>query len=334
MPAQCTRFDRCKHVSVPGISVVMSVHNCERYVAEAIQSILVQTRGDFEFIILDDGSTDRCWEIITEYASLDNRIRALRRAHAGLTTRLNQGLQLARGKYVARMDADDVSLPERFERQTAHLGDHPECVVLGTHVERIDSEGLPIDTVIYPLSHEAIDRALLGRPKDGPTIAHPSVMMRRQAVLAAGGYRAEFVAAQDRDLWLRMAERGKLANLPRPLVKYRCHLGSVTSERLAVQRECSLLAIRQAHLRRGMEFPESACATFRPLMGNDHIRQTWVRRSISAKNFATARKHALAGVMANPGSITCWRLLARSLLGETGESIQAWRRRRARHGPR
>jgi glycosyltransferase involved in cell wall biosynthesis len=140
---------------MPRISVVMSVYNGEKYLRQAIESILQQTYTDFEFIIIDDGSTDSSREIIQSYD--DKRIRlVINEQNIGLTKSLNKGIRLAKGEFIARMDADDISLPQRFEKQVAYLDSHPEVGVLGTYANIIDHRGKIINNIIFPTEHETI----------------------------------------------------------------------------------------------------------------------------------------------------------------------------------
>ena len=235
---------------VPPISVVMPVYNCERYVAEAVESILAQTFTDFEFLIIDDGSTDRSLAILKRYAGRDPRIRLVSRPNTGLVGALNEGLGLARGELIARMDADDVALPERFEIQVAYLRAHPDVVCVGGQIMNIDAAGRDLYPCHEGMDHEAIQElALTG----SCPLAHASVMMRRAAVLAVGGYREEFTHAEDMDLWLRLGEgEGRLANLPQILLKYRIHDKSVSAVRQLQQLERFRVASDQACARRGI----------------------------------------------------------------------------------
>ncbi len=209
-------------ISVPSVSVLMPTYHAERYVAEAIESILAQTFTDFEFLILDDGSTDGSAAILRRYAERDGRIRPFSRPNTGLVGALNELLSLARGELIARMDADDIALSDRIERQVAYLKEHPECVMVGSRVVLIDPEGSEITVMGQALSHEQIVEDFLANK--GQIVYHPAVMFRRQVVMDLGGYRAEMVEAEDLDLFLRLAEVGRIVNLPEPLLKYRDHL--------------------------------------------------------------------------------------------------------------
>jgi len=217
----------------------MAVHNCRPFLAAAVESVLTQTYTDFEFIIIDDGSTDGSAQRLRDYAARDGRIRLVMQSNAGLTVSLNRGLDMARGEYIARMDGDDVCLPTRFERQVHYLDRHASCVLLGGQVQLINEDGRPtldaggltVDSatgVVKGLkrTHTEIDRALLeGRWP----LVHPAVMMRRDAVRAVGGYDEWFVTNQDHDLFLKLAEVGQLANIAEVVIKYRRHRDQITA---------------------------------------------------------------------------------------------------------
>ena len=200
------------------ITVLLAVYNGQQYLREAIDSILSQTFRDFEFLIIDDGSTDNTLFILNEYARRDSRIKLVTRPNKGLTYTLNEGIFLARGEFLARMDADDICLPQRFEKQLAYLRQHPECVLVGSRVQLMDPEGLPLREMSQEQSHQEIDDAHLNR---GWPVVHPATMMRLSAIKQIGGYRDEFNTLEDLDLFLRLAEVGKLANLPDVLLRYR-----------------------------------------------------------------------------------------------------------------
>ncbi len=214
----------------PRVSVVMSVYNGERYLREAVESILGQTFTDFEFIIIDDGSTDSSWHILNSFD--DPRLRFVRNeANIGLTHSLNKGLALARGEYIARMDADDISLPERLAKQVQFLDAHPFVGVLGTAVRTIDSLGKPGREHATLVEPNIIRWTLCLRN----CLAHSSVVMRRDLVRRVGAYDTSAVYAQDYDLWTRLAQVTCLANLPEPLIYLRIHDTSVSQIRHAEQ---------------------------------------------------------------------------------------------------
>ena len=218
----------------PKLSVAMSVYDGERFLAEAIDSILAQSFGNFEFLILDDGSRDSSPAILADFAARDRRIRLIRRENRGLVASLNQLLAEARAPLVARMDADDVALPTRFARQIAFLDAHLDYGVIGSRCDDIDAEGAPyaIRPSLHPTTHEGFLAAIASQE---PLLCHPSVMYRREIVLAVGGYHAAFRHCEDLDLWLRLASVTRLASLEEPLLRYRHYPEQVSSRHATTQ---------------------------------------------------------------------------------------------------
>ncbi|UCG13685.1 MAG: glycosyltransferase [Deltaproteobacteria bacterium] len=210
----------------PIVSVIMSVFNGQQYVGQAVQSVLKQTFADFEFIIIDDGSSDLTWEHLVAYR--DPRIRLFRnQENVGLTKSLNKGLALAKGKYVARQDADDLSFPLRLEKQVTFLERHPEVVLISAHYEVIDPEGNTL--------------GLLRRKGDPGLVAwsllfynhlagHSLVMYRRHAVVGIGGYSEARPYSQDYDLWLRLSKVGDIVILPEVLLRWRKHDAQISDQ--------------------------------------------------------------------------------------------------------
>ncbi len=190
------------------ISVVLSAYNGENHIQEAIQSILNQTLQNFELIIIDDGSTDETLHQIETFK--DDRIILKSIYHVGLTKALNQGLCLARGDYIARMDADDIALPNRFEKQVSYLDQHSRVVCVGTAYEVLLANGNRIKPRVPILtSSYKIKKAL---PKFNPFM-HGSMMIRREGLERIGFYNEKFRLSQDYDLWFRMAQEYEMANL-------------------------------------------------------------------------------------------------------------------------
>jgi len=205
------------------ISVIMPVYNGEKYLREAVDSILAQTFTDFEFIIVDDGSTDATAQILDSYT--DPRIiRINNRQNVGLSTSLNNGIALAKGEYIARMDADDISLPERFEKQVAFLNCHLSIGVVGSAIQKINDLGEIIGIASLPTDPELMEWVLLF----GSPFVHPSVMMRTDVVINLGGYSTKYNAAQDYEFWGRFSKHTKLANLSECLLFYRIHTESIS----------------------------------------------------------------------------------------------------------
>lgn len=214
----------CERVNTsPLVSVVMAVFNGEKYLQRAIDSILAQTLTDFEFIIVDDGSTDRGKDIIRRYH--DDRIRLIENSeNLGLSASLNKGIEVARSGYVARMDCDDISLPERFALQFEFLERHSRVAVLGTGAKFIDADGVDVCT-FAPLSD---DNGLRRVFPESPFI-HPSVMFRKSMYLCAGRYPEHMRwGGEDAVLFGRMANFGELHNLATALLKYRLVPGAMS----------------------------------------------------------------------------------------------------------
>ncbi len=211
------------------ISVVMSVRNEQRYVGEAIESVLRQTYDDFEFIIVDDGSTDGTTEILQDFACRDTRIRVIRQAGLGFAVALNNGIRNASHELIARFDADDVMLEHRLERQLQFIEAHPNVSVLGSWAYIIDGEGRTIGRACPTID---VDRGIRERqPRLFLILVHTSVLMRKSAVLALGGFKQDYVLAEDRELWGRMVTAGhKLAVQPEFLVRYRRRPRSLSAD--------------------------------------------------------------------------------------------------------
>ena len=205
----------------PDVSVVMSVYNGGPFLGQAIESILGQSHSDFEFIVIDDGSSDDSADTIASYR--DARLRVVRHTeNAGLATRLNEGFALASGRYIARMDADDVSLPDRLARQIKFMKAHAYVGACGTWVD-VAGDGVS-QRWEYPASHKAIHARLLF----DCAMAHPTVMFDRIRLQKARlSYDSSYPCAQDYDLWCRAVEDLSLANLPEVLLVRRLHAGQV-----------------------------------------------------------------------------------------------------------
>lgn len=268
----------------PAISVAMSVYNGERFLAEAIESVLAQRYDNFEFLILDDGSRDATRGIISSYALIDSRIRPIFRENRGLVASLNQLLTEARAPLVARMDADDICLPDRFGLQKQFLNAHPDYGVVGTRCEDIDENGdpWPLDAAPHPLTHEAFLTAI---ERGGPLLCHPAVMFRRDAVLGVGGYHAAFRHCEDLDLWLRLASVTRLGNLAEKLLRYRHYPDQVSSRHATEQQTGAAIAkLAYAERRAGRPDPTANLEQLPPIDELDALlSREGVSREVRAK---------------------------------------------------
>ncbi len=212
---ECTEV--CEVSFSPIVSVVMPVYNAAEYREESVNSILGQSLADFEFIIIDDGSTDESPAILDHYQELDCRVRVLHQENRGIGASLNDGVRLARGKYIARMDGDDISLPERLARQVEFMESRPEVGICGTACTYFgDRSGIG-----WPATEsEKIKSKLLF----SPVMVHPTVMMRHDLMLDNGlFYRTHFEEGEDYELWYRFSQCCRMANVPEPLVLVRMH---------------------------------------------------------------------------------------------------------------
>jgi glycosyltransferase involved in cell wall biosynthesis len=207
--------------SLPLVSVLMSVYNGERFLSQAIESILNQSFGDFEFIIIDDGSKDTTWGILTKAANQDARIRLLRNdSNLGLTKSLNMGLTLAKGAYIARQDADDIAQSMRLATQLALFEETPGLVITGSAYWVIDGNGQLLRIDRHPVDDTSIRWQMLFHN----SFAHSSVMVRSDVLAAYSlSYNEECRYAQDYELWSRLLEYGTASNCKEPLVSYRQH---------------------------------------------------------------------------------------------------------------
>lgn len=215
--------------ALPPVSVIMAVYNGERYIAEAIESILSQTHPHFEFIIVDDGSTDQTKQIIDRYAAHDQRIKVISQTNRGQAASLNRALTLAINEWVAILDYDDVSLPQRLERQLLALRANPTIRVLGSYAIEIDLQGREVGRLTTgPTSIAHFES--LKQENRLVVLVHPSVILHRSTILAVDGYPV-IPRAIDLGLWSRVADEHLILALPEPLVCYRVHAESMSSRR-------------------------------------------------------------------------------------------------------
>jgi len=304
-------------VSIPAISVLMPVYNTEKYLAEAIASILGQTFKDFEFIIIDDGSTDNSLSIIKKYARVDSRIQFISRENKGIVFTRNEGLNISRGKYIALMDSDDCSYSDRLEVQYEFLEASAEYVVVGSRIMLIDKDNDNLCSMGSIFEHDDIDSGHIDNVSAGAIIVNPTAMIRRESLVAIGGYRERYKHAEDIDVWLRLGELGKLCNLNETLLRYRQHFDSVGYAHRQSQLRAIEHAIADACLRRGVEKKIEKVS-----LSDEYVTRTkaevytkWGWWSLKGGNVGTARKYAKKAVFANPQRWQAWKLLACAIRG-------------------
>ncbi len=302
-------------IESPIATVLLPVYNGDRYLRQAIESVLRQTFRDFELLLLNDGSIDNSLRIMESFAAMDERCRIHSWPNRGLVATLNSGIELANAEFIIRMDADDICRPTRFEKQISYLQRHPNCVAVGARVLFVDPDGMPIFEAVDRYTHEEIDNSLrtLGR-----AIAHPSATIRTSAIKAIGGYRSVYRHAEDLDLFLRLAEMGRLANLPEVLLDYRQHIESVSFKNVIEQATAARCAIREAYNRRGISWNDAVgLSAVPPTKGRSlsDVHRVWGWSALGAGNLATARKHAICALKLRPISFQNLLLAACALRG-------------------
>lgn len=217
-------------MSNPFISVILPVYNADPFLAESIQSILNQSFEDFELLLIDDGSTDKSLEVINSFA--DKRIRIIENGvNKGLVFTLNKGLELSKGKYIARMDADDISAPQRFERQIKAMEADQEIIVCGTQAEYF---GVITGISKLPVSSDEIKAGLFF----GSCFIHPSVMIRRSVLEQFKiVYQSKYIHLEDYEMWFQLFSKGKFLNVNEPLIKYRVGEQNITFKHKETRQE-------------------------------------------------------------------------------------------------
>ena len=223
----------------PRISCLLPVYNGEAFLVEAVDSILSQTYRDFELVVVDDGSRDATPDILRAFAETDDRVRVVRRENGGIVAALNTGLSASRGEYLARMDADDISLPDRFQFQMDYLDAHPGCVLVGGVARSLNPDG-SFGGRTTGGRHLRTDLSCF--PPRVAVAMHPLIMVRRAALFQVGGYRSSFPHAEDYDLFLRLSKLGTIDNPGRDMLIYRRHEDAISLKHLETQERSAALA--------------------------------------------------------------------------------------------
>jgi len=215
-----------KNLAEPLVSIVMPAYNAAEYIDSAIESILSQSFKNFELLIIDDGSTDDTVKIIKSYSKKDKRIIFVSRKNKGLIKTLNEGIEYARGKYIARHDADDISHKKRLEHQVRFLDKNTDVALVGSNYHVIDNQNKVIDTTNIFTTSSDLKLVLVIQNQ----FAHGSVMIRKEMLSKIATYDSQYTDAEDYDLWTRISHRFKVANLKQPLYKWRKHRHGVTAK--------------------------------------------------------------------------------------------------------
>ncbi|MEI7958496.1 MAG: glycosyltransferase [Verrucomicrobiota bacterium] len=292
----------------PPVSVLMPVYNAARYLAEAVESIRAQTFGDFELIAVDDGSTDRSLKILQQFANADSRVKIVSRPNTGIVGALNDGLSVAGGEFVARMDSDDLATPARFAKQLAAMQQDRECVALGSAVLFTDPKGRPLKAYRPPVDHAAIEEELARG--NGGALIHPTVLFRRAALIQCGGYRQQYNFIEDLDLYVRLLAVGRLGNLPDVLLHYRQHANSVNHLKgsRSVQAAEIIAPLRQSK-RLPPLTPEQLAKDAPKLTRLDDCYRKWALDAAEGQNFQSAWANAVQAVRRNPWEKANWSCL-------------------------
>ena len=255
--------------NAPALSVIMSVYNGARYLDDAAQSILAQDFADFEFLIINDGSTDNSSSILQKLAAADRRIKLIERENYGLVVSLNEMIAMAQAPLIARMDCDDIAIPTRFSLQMDYMSAHPDIGILGTNTHDLTEDGrIVIAQDSYPLT-PAEARIWLQK---GPALCHPSAVMRTHLIRNLGGYRAAFRHAEDYDLWLRASRSTSIANVPERLLLYRRSEGQISQKHAIEQAKAAAIAwFDHVHCADGGQSPFDTAEALPPLNKLDSV---------------------------------------------------------------
>lgn len=318
--------------TIPKLTVLLPVFNAEAFLSEAVESILGQSFTDFELLVINDGSTDHSREILT--ALSDPRVVIVDNdGNRGLIYTLNHGIAIARGEYIARMDADDIAVSNRFEKQVAFLDEHSQVALLGSWAELIDCSGKYIQLLQSPTGNNNIQKNLL----NANCFIHPSVMFRTAIIREEGGYHQDAIHAEDYEMWLRIAENHEVDNLPEPLIFYRIHPGQISQRQLRMQR-ASADTIRAAAWRRRINSGDLSPDTPSPIPGlfsrlrgegntegGDYLGWLKLYRAMGAENMASQLVYPL--LRAAPFNRQAYRELWRKILNYvfTGNQLRALR---------
>ncbi len=268
------------------------------YLGEAIDSLLSQSFPRFELLVIDDGSQDATPELLQQYATRDQRVRVITRPAEGMRAAVNLGLSVARAEIIARMDADDISLTDRFEKQFQFLNTHPHVVAVGGQVWAMDESSTRMFAIHYPTDSAVIEATLLSGTN---CMNHPTMMYRKAAVLGVGGYQEEY-PTDDFGLWLRLIETGKLANVPDFVLQYRYQAKESSIEKHKQQQRAARRVLEAALTRRGLPLPQEMPPDYAPQKVS-RIHHHWAMSAIRDGFRDAARKHAWMAVKMEPTNL-------------------------------
>lgn len=307
-------------LEAPLVSILTPCHNTARFLRQTVDSVLRQTFTRFEFLLLDDGSSDATPELLRQFAAEDPRIRVRSRPNRGLVDTRNELLAWARGTYIAWLDSDDAMTPDRLALQVARLDAQPDLAWIGGAATLTDPEGLPIRTHAFPQDHDAI--CAIMREEIG--CYFNSTTMRRDLAIQLGGFRHPFIISEDYDLCLRLSEIGRVANLPDVVLLYRQHMASTVNRdrpkshiysRLVRQLASERRQSGTDRLQRGetIELDFGQLPSHRQNLAETHRRWAWW--ALNDGHVRTARKYALHALRDAPLERESWKLMACAIRG-------------------
>lgn len=292
------------------ISVVMPAYNAEKFIGESIESIINQTYQDWELIVVDDGSKDRTAEIAGRYAEQDSRVKVFTKENGGISRALNYGMERAQHSWIARLDADDLALPERFAKQLATAETDPEVVIWGSWVHQINVTGQRVGVIQFHPTTKQEFYEMRARAEPIRTV-HPSVLFKKEVALAVGGYDPEMDGVEDSDLWARMYNKhGPMLNIPEYLTLYRVHPGSITAQKKFVSGEMSR---RHAYIgQRNRAWAQGQELTYAEFCETYDKRSVWERYRQYSRNLSHYYFRAFVGNLSEKHYLKAGRFLVQS----------------------
>lgn len=294
------------------ITVLMPAYNAEKYIVEAIDSVLSQSFSDFELLIVNDGSTDRTAEVITSYK--DKRVKLINQSNGGVSAALNTGLKEARGKYIARFDADDVCYPQRLQLQFDFMEAHPDYIVIGSDANYMSEEGEFLFKYINigHTNEEINERIDVYCP-----FVHSSVFYRKEPVLSVGGYEVNAHSFEDYFLWRRLIKMGKMCNFKEPLIKVRFNSSSVTVDEK--DREPVFVQLKEKALRTGVITDEEGRTLLQSIKRLSRTKKESSYNRMLGKKYlwnnyqpGKARRHLWKAILLEPFKLSAYPLFVLS----------------------
>jgi len=287
----------------------MPVFNAALYLDEAIKSILVQSLTEFELIIINDGSTDNSYELLKQWEKKDNRIRVYNQTNMGRSKTRNRGIELSSTDYIAMMDADDISMPNRLKICYEYLENNLNVVAVSGQYEHICMYGVPLYIAQVPFDHQSIEKSLL--QDHGNNFTQGASLIRKSVVENAGGYNPSYEMGEDADLFLRMALIGELVNLPEIFLQYRRHPSSITNIADKKLLKNCIERLRKAWEDRGLTL-DSDFEHWLEVVPERRVSQDilkWGWNALSKGEVTIARKYAKALVLSEPFNSSSYRFL-------------------------